>query len=114
LPMSMLCSTHGRVHVCPIKALEAVSAEARAWLPERFRPHFLSGGAFKLGTEAQTSARLLAVFCVRSMCSGRWQEAPLRRGERKISCLERDYQNGAGAPTAAKQAALGRDTPALP
>jgi hypothetical protein len=31
--MSMLCSTHRRVHVCPIKALAAVSAEARAWLP---------------------------------------------------------------------------------
>jgi hypothetical protein len=63
----MLCSTHGRVHVCPIKALEAVSAEARAWLPERFRPHFLSGGAFKLGTEAQTSARLLAGRVLRAL-----------------------------------------------
>jgi hypothetical protein len=56
--MSMLCSTHGRVHVCPIKALAAVSAEARAWLPERFRPHFLNGGApfKKLGTVARASA----------------------------------------------------------
>jgi hypothetical protein len=54
----MLCSTYRRVHVCPIKALAAVSAEARAWLPERFRPHFLGGGApFALATEAQTSAR---------------------------------------------------------
>ncbi len=55
---AMLCSTHRRVHVCPIKALAAVSAEARAWLPERFRPHFLGGGApFALGAEAQTCAR---------------------------------------------------------
>jgi hypothetical protein len=37
--MHMLCSTHRRVHVCPIEALAAVSAEERAWLPERFRPH---------------------------------------------------------------------------
>jgi hypothetical protein len=51
--MSMLCSTHRRVHVCPIKALAAVSAEVRALLPERFRSHFLGGGApFTLGTEA--------------------------------------------------------------
>jgi len=37
----MLCSTHRRVHVCPIEALAAVNAEERAWLPERFRPHHI-------------------------------------------------------------------------
>ena len=70
--MSMLCSTHRRVHVCPIKALAAVSAEARALLPERFRSHFLGGGApFTLGTEAPLYQSCLCRSGMRSVCSVR-------------------------------------------
>jgi hypothetical protein len=36
----MLASAQRRVHVCPVEALSAVSAEARACIPERFRSHF--------------------------------------------------------------------------
>lgn len=69
----MLCSTHRRVQVCPVKALAAVSAEARAWLPERFRSQLLGGGApFALGAEAQTCARP----------RGKAAEVSARRGRR--------------------------------
>jgi Ran GTPase-activating protein (RanGAP) involved in mRNA processing and transport len=36
----MPSSAQRRVHVCPVEALAAVSAEARAWIPDHFRSRF--------------------------------------------------------------------------
>jgi hypothetical protein len=58
----MLASAQRRVHVCPVEALSAVSAEARACIPERFRSHFsaLSAAGHVSTCPTEAAARLEA------------------------------------------------------